>query len=202
MNRITLEVDARHEVGKGPARRLRMAGLAPAIFYGKKTEPIKLALNVHNFRKALEDAGSNPIFDLKINDGGNVSTRSALLKERQIRPVNGDLVHLDFIEVHMDQTIEVTVPIEYEGKPIGVEKGGSIQIITRELKISTLPGNIPEVIKVDLSNIDLGHSIHVGEITLPEGVKAEMDESIALAAVPAPKKESEEDKSESEAEPA
>jgi large subunit ribosomal protein L25 len=179
-----------------------MAGLAPAIFYGKKTEPIKLALNVHNFRKALEDAGSNPIFDLKINDGGNVSTRSALLKERQIRPVNGDLVHLDFIEVHMDQTIEVTVPIEYEGKPIGVEKGGSIQIITRELKISTLPGNIPEVIKVDLSNIDLGHSIHVGEITLPEGVKAEMDESIALAAVPAPKKESEEDKSESEAEPA
>ena len=144
MNKVTLSVDQRTETGKGPARRLRAVGKAPAIFYGKKTEPIKIAIDVHDFKKAIEQAGSNPLFDLKIRGNEGTTTRRALLKERQIRPVDGSLVHLDFLEVFMDESIEVTVPIEFEGKPVGIDKGGVFQPSTRELRISCLPDNIPQ----------------------------------------------------------
>jgi large subunit ribosomal protein L25 len=189
MNRITVAVDQRDETGKGPARRLRAAGQIPAIFYGRKTDPIKLALNEHEFRKLLEQAGSNPLFDLQI-DGS--TSRSALLKERQVRAVDGKILHLDFHEVLMDEAVEVSVTLEYEGKPIGVEKGGDFLIITREIRVSCLPGNIPEKIVVDVSTLELGHSVHVGEISLPEGVTADMEAGVALASVTAPRKEEEE----------
>jgi large subunit ribosomal protein L25 len=189
MNRITVAVDQRDETGKGPARRLRAAGQIPAIFYGRKTDPIKLALNEHEFRKLLEQAGSNPLFDLQI-DGS--TSRSALLKERQVRAVDGKILHLDFHEVLMDEAVEVSVTLEYDGKPIGVEKGGDFLIITREIRVSCLPGNIPAKIVVDVSTLELGHSVHVGEISLPEGVTADMEAGVALASVTAPRKEEEE----------
>ncbi len=189
MNRITVAVDQRDETGKGPARRLRAAGQIPAIFYGRKTDPIKLALNAHEFRKLLEQGGSNPLFDLRIDE---TTTRSALLKERQVNPTDGKILHLDFHEVLMDEVVEVTVPVEFEGKPIGVEKGGDFLIVMREIRVSCLPGNIPAKIVVDVTTLELGHSIHVGEITLPEGVTPDMEAGIALASVTAPKKEEEE----------
>jgi large subunit ribosomal protein L25 len=189
MNRITVAVDQREETGKGPARRLRAAGQIPAIFYGRKTDPIRLALNEHEFRKLLEQAGSNPLFDLKI---GGTMIRSALLKERQVRPIDGKILHLDFHEVLMDELVQVTVPVEYEGKPVGEEKGGDFLIIMREIRVSCLPGNIPQKIVVDVTNLDLGHSIHVGEITLPEGVTPDMEAGVALASVTTPKAEVEE----------
>ncbi len=192
MNKVTLSVDQRTETGKGPARRLRAVGKAPAIFYGKKTEPIKIAIDIHDFKKAVEQAGSNPLFDLKIRGDEDTTTRRALLKERQIRALDGSLVHLDFLEVFMDESIEVTVPIEFEGKPVGIDKGGVFQPSTRELRISCLPDNIPNVITVDVSGLDVGHSVHVGEIPLPEGVSALQDKGVAVATVAAPKKAEEE----------
>lgn len=189
MNRITVTVDQRNETGKGPARRLRAAGKIPAIFYGRKSDPVSLALDEHEFKKILEQAGSNPLFDLQI---GGTTNRSALLKERQINPTDGRILHVDFHEVLMDESVAVTVPVEFEGKPIGVEKGGDFLIATREIRVSCLPGNIPEKIVVDVSTLDLGHSIHVGEIDLPEGVTPDMEAGVALASVATPKKEEEE----------
>jgi large subunit ribosomal protein L25 len=189
MNKITLQVEQRSETGKGPARRLRAAGQAPAIFYGRKAEPVKLAINVHEFRKAVEEAGSNPLFDLRVTGDGKTTSLSAMLKERQIRPVDGSLVHLDFQEVLMDESIEVTVPLEFEGKPIGLDKLGEFHIISRELRISCLPGDIPNVITIDVSGLDLGHSIHAGDVTLPAGASAVTEPTVALATVSAPRKE-------------
>jgi large subunit ribosomal protein L25 len=191
MNKITLQVDQRNETGKGPARRLRAAGQTPAIFYGRKTEPVKLAINVHEFRKAVEDAGSNPLFDLRFTADGKTTSLSARLKERQIRPVDGSLVHLDFQEVMMDEAIEVTVPLEFVGKPVGLDKSGEFHIISRELRISCLPGDIPNVITIDVSGLDLGHSVHAGDVTLPLGASAVTEPTVTLAAVNAPKKEKE-----------
>ena len=202
MNKVTLSVDQRIESGKGPARRLRAAGKAPAVFYGKKTEPIKIAIDVHDFRKAIEQAGSNPLFDLQIREDGGTTTRRALLKERQIRPLDGSLVHLDFLEVFMDESIEVTVPIEFEGKPVGIDKGGIFQASARELRVSCLPDNIPNVITVDVSGLDVGHSVHVGDITLPEGVSTLQDKGVAVATVAALKKEEEKAATAEEAEAA
>jgi large subunit ribosomal protein L25 len=202
MNKVTLTVDKRTECGKGPARRLRAVGKAPAIFYGKKSEPIKIAIDIHDFKKAIEQAGSNPLFDLSIREDSGTTTRRALLKERQTRALDGSLVHLDFLEVFMDESIEVTVPIEFEGKPVGIDKGGIFQASARELRVSCLPDNIPNVITVDVSGLDVGHSVHVGDITLPEGVSALQDKGVAVATVAALKKEEEKAAAAEEAEAA
>lgn len=202
MNRIVLNAETRSETGKGPARRLRAAGKAPAVFYGKKTEPMKLAVDIHEFKKALDQAGSNPIFDLQVKETGGTTSKSAILKERQIVPLDGSLVHLDFLQVYMDEAIEVTVPIEFVGKPIGVDKGGVFQEVARDLRVSCLPSDIPNIITVDVSTADVGHSIHVGDIPLPPGVTALQEEGVALATVLAPKAEEEGVTEEETAEPA
>jgi large subunit ribosomal protein L25 len=190
MNKISLSVEQRAETGKGPARRLRMTGKVPAVLYGKKTEPRKLSVDVREFRKAMEEGGRNPLLDLKVTENGKVvATRVAVLKERQMRPVDGSLVHLDFLEILMDEPIEVTVAIEFQGKPVGLDKGGLFQPTTRELRVMCLPDDIPSSITVDISGLDIGDSVHIGEITLPKGVSAVQDAGVSLASVAAPMKE-------------
>jgi large subunit ribosomal protein L25 len=187
MEKITLAAAPRHETGKGPSRRLRAKGQIPAVFYGKKSEPIKIAVDLHDFTKSLERAGSNPLFDLRIGDDTRPN-RTALLKERQVNPFKGVLVHLDFLEVFMDEAIEVTVPLEFTGKPSGLDQGGAFQITVRDLKISCLPDSIPEVIEVDVSGLTIGHSVHVRDVSLPPGVQVALEGSLALATVLAPKR--------------
>lgn len=191
MNRISLSVEQRTQTGKGPSRRLRAAGKVPAILYGKKSEPLKLSLSPLELIRATEKGGSNPIFQLNIKGGERTITRSAILKEKQIRPLDSALLHIDFLEVSMDETLEVNVPVECEGTPVGVEKGGIFQQVIRELKIRCLPGDIPSVIKVDVSNLDQGHALHVSDIKLPTGVTVADDLSAAVATVVAPRKEEE-----------
>jgi large subunit ribosomal protein L25 len=189
MDKVTLAVQQRSETGKGPARRLRATGNAPAVLYGQKVEPIKLAVNVREFRKIIAQSGSNVLFDLQISGGDAGSVRrTAIMKERQIRPVDGEIIHLDFLEIVMTEAIEVAVPIRFDGKPVGLDKGGLFQAATRELKVSCLPDDIPNEIVVDISGLDLGHSLHVGEIELPNGVSPAQDPSLALATVVAQKK--------------
>ena len=191
MNRIALEVEQRTETGKGPSRRLRAAGKVPAVLYGKKAQPLSLTLNKLDLMKAVEKAGTNPIFQLNIKGAGGAATRSAILKERQIRPLDSTLLHIDFLEVSMDEALEVHVPIECEGTPVGVEKGGIFQQVVRELKVRCLPGDIPNVIKVDVTRLELGHAIHVSDLTLPSGVTAAEEPGTAIATVVAPRKEEE-----------
>lgn len=188
MNRIELAAELRTETGKGPARRARMAGKTPAVFYGKKTAPIHIALDRHELKKALEKSGGNPLFDLTVQRNGETELRTGILKARQIEPTTGAMVHLDFIEVFMDEAIEVTVRLEFFGKSVGVEKGGMFQIAKHDLLISCLPDRLPESIRVDITDLDMGHSIHVGEISLPPGVEAVTDKSLALAVILAPSK--------------
>jgi large subunit ribosomal protein L25 len=189
MNRIELAAEIRTQTGKGPARRARMAGKTPAVFYGKKTTPISIALDRHELTKALEKAGGNPLFDLTIQRDEGSEVRTGILKARQILPATGAMVHLDFVEVFMDEAIEVTVRLEFVGKPVGVEKGGMFQIAKHDIRVSCLPDRLPESIPVDISGLDLGHSIHVGEISMPPGVQAAMDKSLALATILAASKE-------------
>lgn len=198
MNKVLIEVEKRTETGKGPARRLRAVGKIPATLYGRKSQPISLSLNEHEFRKIYERAGSTSLFDLQIKEDGGVSTRSALIKERQIRAFDGTILHLDFQEILMDEAIEMAIPVEFEGKPIGLDKGGDFLITLREIRVSCLPGNIPGAIVVDVTGLDLGHSIHVGEITLPEGVSAVTEAGVALASVSTQRKEEEAEQPEEE----
>ncbi|MEW6531534.1 MAG: 50S ribosomal protein L25 [Thermodesulfobacteriota bacterium] len=186
MNKIALDADKRSETGKGPARRLRAAGKIPAVFYGSKTEPIHLAVDRREFKKSMDQAGANVLFDLKIKDAGKGSIRTAILKERQTKPADGAIVHLDFVEIFKDVAIEVTVPLEFVGKSKGIEKGGLLEIAARQVLVSCLPGDIPATIQVDVSEVDLGHTLHVGDIVLPRGVELRQDPALAVATVVTP----------------
>lgn len=188
MNKIALSVEKRSETGKGPARRLRAVGKAPAVFYGKKSEPMKLSVNAHEFKKVMQQGGRNTLFDLQIQEDGGTTNRVALLKERQSNPIDGTLIHLDFLEVFMDKPIQVNVPLEFHGKCIGVEQGGVFQIAAREILISCLPQDIPSSLSVDISNVDIGHSLHISEIELPEGATLIQEETFVVASCVTPKR--------------
>jgi large subunit ribosomal protein L25 len=200
MSTVSLDVFVRNERGKGPARRLRAQGMAPAVFYGEKASPIALAVNEREFRKAVEKGGSNALFDLQIKSNGETTNRMAILKDRHIRPVDAAIIHLDFYEIFMDVEIQVSIPIELTGKPVGVEDGGMLQSNTRELYISCLPRAVPDNVVVDVSHLSIGDTLHVTDLDIPEGVTVLTDESISVATVLSPRVEEEEPEEGEEAE--
>jgi large subunit ribosomal protein L25 len=201
MKRIKLPAEIRNLTGKGPARRLRAAGKVPAIFYGKKNDPIMLAVDVHTFTKAITHTpGSNLLLDLEIKNNGETLTKAAILKESQVRPVDGTFLHLDLLEVFKDVPLDVTVTLEFDGKVPGVEAGGVFQTVARELPVSCLPDDIPDSITVDVSGLEIGDSIHAKDITLPKGVTITADETLTLATVTPPVQLVEETEEEAEGE--
>jgi large subunit ribosomal protein L25 len=192
MSTVTLDAYVRKERGKGPARRLRAQGYAPAIFYGSTAEPIALTLNIREFRKAVERGGSNALFDLQIKDDGETTNRMAILKDKHIRPIDAAVIHLDFYEIFMDQEIQVSIPIELIGKPIGVEEGGILQSNIREISISCLPRAVPDNVVADVSKLNISDSLHVSDLELPENVTVLTDDTISIATVLSPRAEPEE----------
>ncbi len=189
MNKIALLVEKRSQTGKGPARRLRALGKAPAVFYGKNIEPIKLSVDIHEFGKVMDKGGRNTLFDLQVRENGGTVNHVAVLKERQVRPLDGSLIHVDFLEVFMDEAIQVNVPLEFHGKSVGVDKGGIFLAAAREIQISCLPNDIPSSIEVDISDLDVGQSVHINQITLPKGVTPLHEDDFVIASVASPKRE-------------
>lgn len=202
MNKIVLDVSQRSTRGKGPARRLRASGKIPAVVYGKKIDPVSVTVDEREFTQAVEQAGKNPLFELKIKDDGNVTDRVALLKDRQVSPLDGQLVHLDFMEISMDQPIEVPIPLHFTGKARGVELGGTFRPTARYLRVSCLPTDIPASISIDVTALKIGDVIQVSQAPLPTGVTALDPEKRPLATVLAPKKGIELEEEEAEAEAA
>ncbi|MCP4690563.1 MAG: 50S ribosomal protein L25 [Desulfobacterales bacterium] len=168
MDFIEIKAELRQNTGKGPARSLRRSGKAPAILYGPDTDPVMLTVTSLDLENALKkSAGGHGLFKIAVQNG-EATVRSAMLKEMQRHPLSGELLHVDFYEVAMDRKIKVMAPVTTTGKSGGVELGGILQIIRRELEIICLPHAIPESIPVDISNLELGGSIHVADIE-PEG---------------------------------
>jgi len=185
---ITLPAHSRTATGKGAARRLRSQGLIPAVFYGRKRETRALSVNSKALAAIMSsETGSHTLIRLVIGDEGPAEERTVILKDYQIHPVKRNLLHADFYEVALDRAIETEVAIVLVGKPIGIEKGGLLQQVRREIPISALPQNVPNQIEVDISHLDIGHSLHVDEISLPSGVEILSDVNFTIATVVAPK---------------
>jgi large subunit ribosomal protein L25 len=166
---IDLKAMKRTNTGKGAARRLRQSDQIPAVLYGKGIDPEKLTLATKDLDIIFRKYGrARLFFNVKID--GESTSRKAFLKELQVDIVSGKYSHMDLHQISMDQTLRLTVPVETTGQSIGVESGGLLQIIRRELEIICLPHNIPNNIEVDVTDLDIGASIHVSELTLPEGV--------------------------------
>jgi large subunit ribosomal protein L25 len=196
---MNLKASQREAVGNGPSRVLRRDGKIPAILYGPKTEPIKLAID----RLELE-----PIFKsgavaqklLKLEIDGVDSVRKVMIKDLQKHPVSRTVLHLDLYEVSMDQKIKVMVPVVTTGKSAGVEVGGTLQIIRRELEVFCLPDQIPENITIDITALEIGDSFHVEELPLDEAVEIPADVNFTILTILSPTAEEEEEEVEGEEE--
>lgn len=190
MENIQFNAEERQEKGKGVARKLRASGFIPGVLYGPGYEPVHLKIE----KKKAEDIirkleAHNVMADLVIEKNGKKETIKTILKEIQIDPIVGDILHLDFYRIRMDHTVRMEVPVHLVGSAPGVEKGGILEQELRELQIQALPDKVPAVIEVDISNLDIGHAILVKDIVLPEGVSAVDDPEKVVVTVLAPKAE-------------
>ncbi len=184
MERITLHVEKRDELGKGAARSLRRKGYIPAVLYrAGRSMPIKL--RKHELVKFINSTmGEQVMISLQFEDG---TTKLALMKEYQVDPVKRELLHTDFYEVSLKEKVRVSVSVVLEGEPVGVKKeGGILEYGLTQLEIECLPEKIPSHIEVDVSGLHAGESIHVGDLQLPEGVRVLNDPKEVLATVVVP----------------
>lgn len=198
MERIKLEAQVREATGKGVARKLRSSGLLPAVIYGKVHEPQPLVVDPQDLKNKL---AGNAIFDLNIEGHGR---QTAMVKEIQKDPITGELKHVDFLHISMDEKIIVSVPVILIGDAPGIKEGGVLQQLLREIEVECLPLEIPEGIEVDISNLEIGNSLSVNDVEVTEGVDVitSLDEVIVTIALPTEAEEEEiEDKEEDILEP-
>jgi large subunit ribosomal protein L25 len=180
-----LAAEVRNEQKKGPARRLRQKGFVPAVFYGRSAENILLAVKNDALIKLHKDKKDHAFIKLIIDNGKKKIEKLSLIKELQVQPLTGKFYHADFYEVDMKHKITFEVSLRFVGKAIGVENGGELQHIKRAVKVSSLPSNLPDHIDVDVSTLEIGDSIKIKELKLPEGVTILDQADAAVAAVAA-----------------
>ena len=185
MERMNISVEKREEVGKGAARSLRRNNMIPAVIY-RAGDSLPVQFSKKDLARFINaTAGEQIMVDLQFGDG---SSRLALMKNYQTDPVDGELLHADFFEVSLTEEVEVTVHITLVGEPIGVRRdSGILQYLLREIEVECLPDKIPGHIEADISNLEIGQSIRVGDLKLGEGINVlnDLDEVIINIVAPA-----------------
>jgi large subunit ribosomal protein L25 len=187
---LDIEVDARESGSKRQARRLRREGKIPAVLYGPKVQPVALELNRKEFSNRVAGLEGSHLVRLK-SASTALADKVALVKEMQYHPITGDVIHADFYEVDLTARIEVSVPLHFVGKGAGVVRGGILQPIVREIQVECLPLDIPQFFNVDVSALDIGDSVHIEDLPMPEGVTAVYDSNFALVTIATPTVEEE-----------
>jgi large subunit ribosomal protein L25 len=185
--KFDLAVAVRKQAGKGAARSMRRAGKVPAVLYGQG-ECLLLTVNPDELIKILKShAGSTALISLTVTGAKSNSNRTALLRDYQVDPVSGAVLHADLFEISMSKPIRVKVPIHVTGGiPAGVKEGGVLHHNTRELHVECLPSALPDHIEVDASALNIGDGIHLKEIATREGVRFLDDPDQMVVSVAAP----------------
>jgi large subunit ribosomal protein L25 len=182
---VVIEVEERNKSGKNESRRLRHAGRIPAILYGAGKPVLSVTVDPRDLEQVLHsESGENTLLDLRLKGKG--SQRKAMIKDYQADPLTGRVMHADFIRIEMDTKLEISVPVRAVGIPPGVkEQGGLLEILQRELKIECLPGDIPEQIEVDVSELNVHDHIWVENLR-PSGNFRFLDpmETLVINVVP------------------
>lgn len=185
MKELNLTVEKRDGTGKGENRRLRRDGDIPAVVYGPDTAPIPVKVNYRKLYRLMHEVPLNTIINLDIS-GDDQPSRKVLIRELQKDPVTGNLLHLDFHHIPMDKPITLTIPFTALGVPVGVKTfGGIVQYARREIDISCLPTNIPDKVEIDISELNVGDSVHVSDLKL-ENVTILTNPARTLVTVVAP----------------
>ena len=188
MDTIQLSSEIRTQTGKGSARKLRSTDKLPAILYGPETDTIMLTLDCTEFRKALKGKSAESVLlDLRIDSGKKGQSKKVMIKEVQRDPVKRDYLHVDLFEISLKKELEVDIPIHLVNTPIGVSEGGILQHVRREVKVLCMPDDLVDKIDVDVSELDIGQSLHIGDISFPSGLKSLEDVDVTVVTVVAPR---------------
>jgi large subunit ribosomal protein L25 len=179
--RVQLAVVERTLLGSAESRRLRRQGLIPGVLYGR-SDPVAIAVGERELRAALTtSAGSHAVLDVAV-DGG--STHSAILKEFQRDKVRGTITHVDLQEVRLDQAIQTAVAVILVGDAAGVREGGVLNQVTTEVNVEALPLEIPQHLEADVSELGIGETLRLAQVSVPEGVKLLDDpDEVVIASV-------------------
>ena len=192
MKSVPLKAFPRAQKRRGPLKQVRSNGRVPAVIYGRQTAPQTLEISAREISDLIHHhVSENLLVDLSIEADARAK-RLALVQEVQRHPINGKVVHVDFHEVAEDEKVTVQVPVETSGEAAGVKTGGGVlEHVLFKLKVRCLPKDLPEQIVVDVSALEIGKSIHIGEITAPQGVEILGGKNIPVVSVAAPRAEEE-----------
>lgn len=182
MSEISIQATKRTISTNGTVKGLRREGKLPGIYYVKGEEPIPITVE-EKALKPLVYTSKTHIIDLKIDDK---ETKKSILKDVQFDPLTDRIVHFDLLGISLDKEIEIEVPVMLEGQAKGIKDGGIIQHTMHKLLVSCLPGNIPQHIALDISNLGVGDSIHVGDLSL-DNVKILNNQDVVIVAVVVPR---------------
>jgi large subunit ribosomal protein L25 len=186
---VQLSAKPRSHVGRNSVKQLRSRGSVPANMYGSKNNPCNLEISTKAINHLLSHAvGENILVELEIDHGDKTTKHLSLIQEVQHHAVRGDVLHVDFLEVSMNKMLHTEVPLEPVGEAIGVKSyGGLLEQLLRHITIECLPKDLPESIRIDVSKLGLGDSLHLRDLILPEGVKATGDGDLTVFLVAEPK---------------
>ena len=189
MATASLSAQPRTETGKGVARKLRAAGQVPGVIYGHGRQPQPLTVNARDFDRLAERIRiTSTVIELAL-DGKVART---LIRELQRDPIRRHVLHVDFQELVVGETVNVSVPLRFVGTADGVRvSGGILEEVIHQIHVECDPANIPDQIDVDVTPLTIGHSLHVSDLVLPEGVQVTDDPDTTVAVVSAPKTEAE-----------
>jgi large subunit ribosomal protein L25 len=182
---IKLAATARQRAGKGAARAVRREGRVPAVIYGDKTAPVMISLDPRDVMREASKAGFfTRLYDVEV-DG---KAHRVLPRDIQFHPVNDKPEHVDFQRVGDTTRVRVEVPVKLENleKSPGVKRGGVVNLVRHAIEVWAMPGNIPSRISIDMAGLDIGDSIHIEAIKLPEGVKPTIARNFTVVALRAP----------------
>jgi large subunit ribosomal protein L25 len=185
--KATLKARKRDERGKGPARALRREGRVPAVLYGRDLDSVHLSIDALEAEQLFHSISvDNTIVDLAVD--GEKKPYQTLVREIQTHPWKASLVHVDFLRIQEGVEVDLEVPVELIGVPDGVRhQGGVLEQIIHELEIRCIPSKIPESFPLDVSELDIGESLHVSDLALPEGVEMLTDVGLTVCAVALPR---------------
>lgn len=187
MKIVPLNASRRERSGKGSAGRVRRTGLVPGVVYGQGVEPITIQINAKELGRLIHGAaGEHAIVELTI-EGDAKASGPAMLKEVQHHPVKGDVVHADLFRIDLTKKIKTLVPTKLDGQAKGVVDGGIVEHTTREVEVLCLPTAIPDFLVVKISELGIGHSVHVNELVVPEGIEVLTNPERVVASCLAPR---------------
>lgn len=169
MQQKQMNVELRTKTGTGASRRLRNADMVPGVVYGKGVDPITVTIKNRDLQDAISGAGGQNNL-ITLIGAGSLDQNIAIVADIQRDPIKRTFKHVDLHRINPNEKIRITVPVVLKGTAIGVKEGGLIDLAHHELHVECLPGNIPDGIIIDVTDLKIAHSIHVSEIQLPEGI--------------------------------